>query len=178
MPTTIYTTKKLERLVKHLITSDKTTEEGVLGKWNATVFYVDRKKCWLITNEPTKYNVTLTDVNAAVSRNIDVVFINALYQQFLFDRIEIGLGQMASIIGQLHFKPTNNDRSITGFQNHRLQELEGWKHEFGSLENMPMNELVHRMNTQPTPIGKGRKFADFTNPIREMKNTLTSKVKL
>jgi hypothetical protein len=55
MRTKIHTTRKLEKLIKKYISNDKVSESGKLGKWNATVFYVSRKKCWLISNRLVMY---------------------------------------------------------------------------------------------------------------------------
>jgi len=122
--TKIHTTKKLEKLVKKLITTDKKIDCGILGKWNATVFYVDRKKCWLITNGLTKYNVILTDIKSSDLSKIEQIFIDALFGQLTFDGIITDFENLNLIIGELDFLPTDNDRSTTGFQNQRLYELD------------------------------------------------------
>ena len=170
--TKIYTTKKLEKLIKKLISTDQNTECGKLGKWNATFFYVARKKCWLFTNGQTKYNVVLADIKTADLTNIQVIFKDAFYSQLVYDGIVLDFEFLDSFVGQLDFLPTDNDRKTTGFQNQRLQDLDWWKYEFGSLENMPMKELTNRMNTSPIHIGKGRKMSDYTDSIREMKKLL------
>ncbi|TYP71646.1 DUF6933 domain-containing protein [Aquimarina intermedia] len=170
--TKIHTTKKLEKLIKKLISTDQNAEYGKLGKWNATVFYVDRKKCWLLTNGITKYNVILTDIKAADLKNIDSIFLNSVYTQLIYDGIMTDFKQLQSIIGGLDFLPTDNDRSTTAFQNQRLYELDWWKYDFGSLENMPIKELTNRINTSPIRIGKGRKISDYTNSIKEMRKIL------
>lgn len=121
--TKIHTTKKLEKLVKKLISTDQNTDSGILGKWNATVFYVDRKKCWLLTNGLTKYNVILTDIKAANLKNIESIFKESFYGQLIYDGIITDFEKVDSIIGQLDFLSTDNDRKTTGFQNQRLQEL-------------------------------------------------------
>ncbi|MBZ9779906.1 hypothetical protein LB452_13335 [Psychroflexus sp. CAK8W] len=173
MKTKIHTTKKLEKLVKKLISEDKNAADGILGKWNATVFFVDRKKCWLITNGLTKYNVILTDINASELSNIGRIFKDALFGQLIYDGILIDFRDLDSIIGELDLLPTDNDRSTTGFQNHNLESLEWWKIEFGSLENMPIKGLTNRLNTSPIHIGKGRKMSDYTDSIKEIKRILT-----
>jgi hypothetical protein len=173
MKTKIHTTKKLEKLVKKLISEDKNAEDGILGKWNATVFFVDRKKCWLITNGLTKYNVILTDINASELSNIERVFKDALFGQLIYDGIIIDFRNLDSIIGELDLLPTDNDRSTTGFQNHNLKSLEWWKIEFGSLENMPIKDLTNRLNTSPIHIGNGSKMSDYTDSIKEIKRILT-----
>ncbi len=171
--TKIHTTKKLEKLVKKLILPDQNTDSGKLGKWNATVYYVDRKKCWLLTNGLTKYNVILTDIKTSDQVNIESIFKESFYGQLIYDGIILEYGEVDSIIGELVFLPTDNNRRTTGFQNHRLQELDWWKYEFGSLENMPIKDLANRMNSSPIHIGKGRKMSDYTDSIREMKKLLT-----
>jgi hypothetical protein len=124
MRTTIYTSKKLEKLVKKLISKHDEKENGVLGKWNATVFYVDRKKCWLITNGLTKYNIILTHIKATDFKHIDNIIKNTLYAQFTYDGIIIDFKTLDAIIGDIDFFPTDNDRRTTGFQNTNLEHLE------------------------------------------------------
>jgi len=170
--TIIHTTKKLEKLVKKLITTQQNSSSGKLGKWNATAFYADRKKCWLLTNSPTKYNLVLADIKASDLKNIESIFKNALYSQWVYDGIITDFEHLDATIGQLIFLPTDNDRITTGFQNHRLQDLEAWKYQFGSLENMPIKELTHRMNTSLIHIGKGHKRSDYTSATSEMKKML------
>lgn len=171
--TKVHTTKKLERLIKKLILTDQNTECGILGNWNATVFYVDRKKCWLITNALTKYNVILTDIKSSDLSNIEQIFKDALFGQLIYDGIITDFKSLNLIIGGLDFLPTNNDRSTTAFQNHNLESLDWWKYEFGSLKNMPIKNLTNRLNTSPIHIGKGRKISDYTDPINEIKKILT-----
>ena len=172
MRTPIHTSKKLEKLVKKLIQTDRNGDCGILGKWNATVFYVDRKKCWLISNAKTQYIIILTDLKTADLKKIDKIFKNTFFEQLVYDGIITDFNNLSAIIGGLDFLPTDNDRKTTGFQNHRLYELDWWKREFGSLENMPIKDLTNRMNTSPIHIGKGRKRSDYTNSIREMEKLL------
>lgn len=170
--TKIHTTKKLEKLVRKLISTDQNIDSGKLGKWNATVFYVNRKKCWLLTNGLTKYNVVLLDIKTADLTNIETIFKEALYGQLVYDGILMDFEKLDKLVGQLIFLPTDNDRKTTGFQNHRLQELDWWNYEFGGLENMPIKDLTNRMNDAPIHIGKGHKITDYTDSIEEMKKLL------
>ncbi|MDO7173908.1 hypothetical protein [Mariniflexile sp. AS56] len=159
--------------MKKLITTENANDCGVLGKWNATVFYVDRKKCWLITNGLTKYNVVLTDVKVSDFSNIEQIFKDALFSQLIYDGIITDFEIISSIIGGLDFLATDNDRSTTGFQNQRLEQLDWWKYEFGSLKNMPIKDLTNRINTSPIHIGKERKMSDYTDSVEEMRKILT-----
>jgi hypothetical protein len=171
--TQIHITKKLEKLVKKLITTNQETDCGILGKWNATVFYVSRKKCWLITNALTKYNVILTDIKSSDLSEIEQIFKDALFGQLIFDGIITDFENLNSIVGGLAFLPTDNDRSTTGFQNQRLHELDWWKSEFENLKNMPIKDLTNRMNKGPIRIKKSNGMSPYTNSIEELKKLLT-----
>ena len=170
--TKIHTTKKLEKLIKKLITTDKKSDSGILGKWNATVFYINRKKCWLVTNGLTKYNVILTDIKVSDFKNIEQIFKETLFEQLIYDGIIIDYEKFNSIIGSLDFLPTDNDRKTTGFQNTNLHTLEWWKIEFGNIKNMPIKDLTNRLNRIPIHIGESKKMDDFTKELNEMKKIL------
>ncbi len=173
MQTRIHTTKKLEPFFKKLISNDMNAETGILGKWNATIFFVERKKCLLFTNGLTKYNVILTEIKSSDLSNIEALFKSSFTSQLIYDGIIVDFDKLTMNIGQLAFLPTDNDRSTIGFQNRRLYELEDWKQEFGTLDNMPMTELASRMNSIPIHIGKSKRFSDFTSSTEEMKKLLS-----
>jgi hypothetical protein len=172
LSTPIHTSKKLEKLVKRLIVANHNYEHGMLGKWNATIFYVDRKKCWLISNARTQYNVILPDITSKDLKNIDNIFRETLYEQLVYDGIITDFGNLCNISDGLIFLPTDNDRKTTGFQNHRITYLEWWKHEFESLENMPLKDLTNRLNHSPIHIGESHIMSDYTDAIKEMKKLL------
>ncbi|PHN07003.1 DUF6933 domain-containing protein [Flavilitoribacter nigricans] len=172
MVTKIHTTKKLEKLAKKLISYDQDEPDGKLGKWNATYFLLDRKKCWLITNGPTKYNLILPNIKAPDLKNIDSIFILALSEQLAYDGIVLDPASLSSMIGALRFLPTDNDRSTTGFQNQRLFEIDCWKQRFNTFETMPIKVINNRLNSVPIQLGKQKNRHDYTDSISEMKNLL------
>ena len=171
--TKIHITKKSEKLVKKFIVTDQNADSGLLGKWNATVFYVDRKKCWLFTNGLTKYNVILTNIKASDLDKIEEIFKNTFYTQLVFDGIVTDFERIDTIVGHLDFLKTDNDKSTIAHQNQRLYDLDYWKYQFGSLDTMPMKELTSRMNRSIIHIGKSRRMADYTDATSEMKKLLT-----
>lgn len=172
--TKVYTTRKLEKLVKKVITTETHAGIGILGKWNATVFYVERRKCLLFTNGLTKYNVILPDVKSSDLKQLGAMFRSRFVNQLIYDGIIIDFQKVEEEIGELDFLPTDNDHSTKAFQNQRVYELEIWKEEFRTLEQMPMTELAHRMNWTPVHIGKSKRSSDFTDSITEMKKVLSA----
>lgn len=172
MQTQIYTTKKLEKFVKKLVKKEGERNSSILGDWNASVFYIDRKKCLIFTNKKTKYNVILPDVKAADLINLDELFKNTFYSQLVYDGIRSSFDYIASLTGKLVFRPTDNDRSTTGFQNQRLSNFDYWKVQYGSLENMPMKELTGRINNYPIHIGESKKMEESTYSSIAMKQLI------
>ncbi|MEM0516730.1 DUF6933 domain-containing protein [Aequorivita flava] len=174
MQTHIYTSKKLEKLIKKLIQTNEGDTSGILGKWNATVFYVNRKKCWLVSNAKTQYSVILTDIKAADLRNIEQLFKNAFFAQLIYDGILVDYGVLSAQIGTLSFHPTDNDKRTTGFQNQRLQTFQYWIEQFGSIENMPIKKLANRLNSDLIHMSKNRRNSDYTTSIKEIKKVLAT----
>ncbi|WP_430409404.1 DUF6933 domain-containing protein [Kordia sp.] len=174
MQTSIYTSKKLEKIISKLIkTSEIETSEGILGKWNVTLFYINRKKCFLFTNAKTAYNVILTDIKATDLNVIDDLFKDTLYAQLTYDTIITSFSDLDSIIGTINFYTTDNDKRTIGFQNHSIQIMNHWKHQFARIEKMHIKDLTNRMNTLPIHLGKGKKMSDYTTPVKEMKKLLS-----
>jgi len=173
MRTPIYTSKKLEKTIKKIIQPDKISETGILGKWNATIFYIERKKCWLISNAKTQYSLILPDIKSTDLNTIEKIFINSLYEQLKNDGIYIEFDKLSELIGVIEFYPTDNDRKTAGFQNHKLANLECWKIDYGKYENMPFIDLASGLNSIPIHLGTSKKMDDFTKSTIEMKRILT-----
>ncbi|MBA3986873.1 MAG: hypothetical protein H0X63_09965 [Flavobacteriales bacterium] len=164
MHTQIHPSKKLEKTIQPLIQKGSVPSENFFGKWNATIFYVNRKKCWLVTNAKTQYNVLMTDIKAADLKNIEPIFKNAFFSQLVYDGIIVPFETLDQHICTLCFLSTDNDRKTTGFQNYRLADMEYWKAYYGSLENMPISDLNNRMNNIYIHLTKSRSWKDSALP--------------
>ncbi len=127
----------------------------------------------MVTNAKTQYNVLLTDIKAADLKNIDQLFKDTFYTQLVYDGIILPFETIESLIGNISFLPTDNDRSTTTFQNHRLSEMDYWKAKYGSLEHMPIKRLNHNINTILINFGKTMKSNEYTNAVDEMKALLS-----
>lgn len=167
--TTIHTTKKLEKQIKKLIQTGDAKSTSLLGKWNANLFYVNRKKWWLVSNGLTKYNVILTDVNAKKLLNVEDIFKNTFYDQLIYDGVLIEFEEVENLVGKIVFKPTDNDRITGGFQNQRIQDFKWSQDAYDSLAAMPIREINNVMNTTPIHIGPSKRMSDFTTSVEEIK---------
>jgi len=173
MHTAIHTSRKLEKLIKKwVVPQPHNIENAPLGKWNATVFFVDRKKCWLITNAKTQYHVILPDIKAADIADIDRIFKRAFYTQLQYDGFSISLDNVNRLLEDVHLYPTDNDKSTTVYQNQRLLDLDYWKYEYQRLEYMPIRDLTNRINKTPINLTSKKRFSGYTDALTEMKRLL------
>ncbi len=85
--TKIYTTAKLEKVFGQFQKDINPDESSCFGNWKATIFTVNRKKCWLIIHKPAKYVVVLPYLKKSDMKNIDVIFKEGLHQQLARDGI-------------------------------------------------------------------------------------------
>lgn len=150
--TTIYTTRKLEKTIKEYIIDSEELDDNYLGEWLATIFYVSRKKCWLMINKKTKYLLILSNIKKAQLVDISQIFKKTLYLQFVYEGITIDYEALEEIVGELKFHETNNDRSSNGSLNSSLLLLDQLIEDFDDFENVPFRELNQRLNETPNKV--------------------------
>lgn len=148
--TKIYTSRKLQSFVPEaLIQNESPAKINPLGKWNATVFFVSRKKCLLITNSITRYSVFIPGIRKSDFKNISEIFSKALIEQLERDNMPIRELNMRELIGETSLHKTDNHRAIIGTQKYILENVDIWKNEFGSFENWDFKDITRRVNGIP-----------------------------
>lgn len=165
----IHLSKKLEKLLKKF--TDKKSSEADssrLGKWNATVFYVDRKKCLFFLNAQTTYSFILVNVVAKDYPNLHKKIKEELYEQLSYDGILLAPKQFLALIGEIRFLPTDADRRALGFINYKLDTI----NHFLSIESISVDLLCHRLNSDFFNTGLGPRYQNMTTPIAEMKRVV------
>jgi hypothetical protein len=163
--TQIYTTRKLEKTIAKSIVEKSGTENKILGEWVATIFYVDRKKCWLILNKLTKYLLILSDIKKSELNNITRIFTETLHSQLKNDGIEIDSEACSGIIGEIKLCETNNDRSANGSLNNCMYSIDHWKMEYGSFENLPFRKINSGLNSSPNQMLEWKYPKEVMNEI-------------
>lgn len=152
MKTQIYVTRKLEKTLSENISKEVGVENQFLGKWSANIFYVSRKKCWLLANSTTKYILVLSDLKKSDLKNFSNIFKETFYSQLIYDGIIVDYDLINKIIGEVELCETNNDRSANSYINYSLLYFKDWKYEFETYENMPFRDLNHRLNSLPSKM--------------------------
>lgn len=150
--THVYTARKLEKTIQKSIVEKSETENKILGEWVATIFYVDRKKCWLIVNKLTKYLLILSNIKTSELNNITQIFTETLHAQLKNDRIEIDYETLRGIIGEIKLCETNNDRSANGSLKNCMYDIDHWKMEYGTFKNLPFRKVNSRLNSSPNQM--------------------------
>lgn len=150
--TTIYTSRKLEKVSKEFVSKFCMESNTYLGAWSATLFTVSRKKCWLLINKQTKYLLILADVKKSDLKNITTIFKATLYKQLTFDGIVIKFDVLEKMIGEVKLCETDNDRSANGSLNNCLFQMDDWKRMYGNYENMVFRDLNNRLNSSPNKM--------------------------
>ncbi|MBI9052807.1 MAG: hypothetical protein JEY96_03260 [Bacteroidales bacterium] len=150
MKTGIYISRKLEKLIpKKFIRESVQVIENPLGTWSANIFYVSRKKCWILTNSVSFYTVILQDISTAAIKNINEIFTHTLFHQLQTDEIAIDIQEVQNLFGEVDLFTTNNDRRTIGVQNSLSINFDDWKYEFGDFSNWPFRDLNRRINGIP-----------------------------
>ena len=171
--TTIHTTKKLEKQVAKLIRKDEPENSSPLGKWNAHLFYISRKKCWLVTNKKTQYHLLLTDITAKKLKDIDRIFTDVFYEQLVYDGMVVNHRQLSEWVGDLAFRPTDNDRRMNGFQKQRLFELEWKTIDYAHLDDMPIRDFNQKLNQNIIHLDKDKtRSSDYTRATENMQKLI------
>lgn len=164
----VYVSKKLEGLLpSDLIKKEIVVTENLLGKWNATVFFVSKKKCILMTNSLSRYSVILPGLAKNDFHELTDIVISNLLKQFQKDEITVNEALLKKIIGIVSLFETDNDRTIIGVQNYINGYVENWKYEFGEFSNWDFIDIGRRINGIPY-----KQIGWFT-PKEKMKQIIT-----
>ncbi len=147
--TEIFTTKKLEKIIHKKIENNHLLVEKKFGSWNATVLYVAKKKYILIVNVETFFSVIIPRFSMKDIDKIDELFIECLYNQLLFEKINIEFETISSIIGRIRFHPTNNNRQMTGILNYNVEKLNYFKYKYPVFNSSIIREMTENLNKTP-----------------------------
>lgn len=171
MPTAIHVSKKLEKLIKKHITPDVSTEDtGVLGKWNATVFFTNRRQNWLLYNPKTHYSLILENLTAKDLENIREVIAEELQLQLTVDEIDATQVQVNWLLEEITFLPTDADRSAAAHINQLLYIIEFHQHPeyYKSLA-----ELNFDLNDRVFSMDGSSHYSKLSKPREEMQKILS-----
>ncbi len=114
--------------------------------WHANVFYIERRKCVLITNDKTLFCLFIPLLKKPDFQSFHDVFgqflfKNLLYEQIVQNQIETVLDECREI----QYGKTNS-RSVLGSMNDQRFQLEYFIESEGGLAQTDVYELNHHLN--------------------------------
>ena len=165
--TEIFTTKKLEKIIHKKIENDVSLVENNFGNWNATIFYVAKKKCILFVNDVTFFSVIIPRFSMQDIDKIDEMFLDSLYSQLLFEKINIEFKTIAFKLGKIKFQSTNNNRKVIGILNYNIEKLNYFKYEYPVFNSSVIREMTEKLNKTPF------KQLDWKLPFEAMNSLLS-----
>ena len=170
MSTPIHVSKKPEKLIKKCIIPTGANENtGILGKWNATVFYVNLRKNWLLYNPKTHYSLILENITAKDLPNIREKISQEPQLQLRIDGINGTQEQVNWLLGDISFHPTNGDRSASGHMNQIIFTLEC--HLDGEFYHS-LAQINAYLNDSIFSLDGVSKYTNITTPRKEMEKIL------
>jgi len=170
MSSPIYVSKKVEKMIKKLISKNsKTKIPGILGKWNATVFYINRRKNWLLFNPKTHYALILENISAKDFPEIQEKISKELQAQLMLDGIDSSQEEINRLLGGISFFPTDADRSALGHMNQILFAIECVH---GSDLYPTLTHVNSYLNDSIFSLDGASKYTNLTKPKEEMEKIL------
>ena len=147
--TEIFTTKKLEKLIKKRIENKTLDIENIFGKWNASVFYIARKKCLIFVNAKSFYSVIIPRFSTTDLDKIHLLFLENFYAQLDFEKIKTDAEFLVDNVGELKFHSTDNDKKMTGIINYNISKIDYLKYEYEVYNSSVIRELTQKLNLTP-----------------------------
>jgi hypothetical protein len=147
--TTIFTTKKLEKIIKKKIEIQSIEVDNPFGKWNASVFFIAKKKCLIFVNAKSFYSVVIPRFSVKDLDKINELFLEYFYAQLRFEKIMTDFDILAKNIGELKFHSTDNDKKVTGIINYNISKLDYFKYDYHIFNSMVIREMTKKLNNTP-----------------------------
>jgi hypothetical protein len=172
MITRIYVSNKIQKCYKKLVLNPLPEKSDMLShqnSWNANYLPMFGRKCWILTHTLTRYTVIVPDVKAKdLDRFVSMVrehMINQLVKKQLINPDKVN-----AFIGELEFYPTNNDKSCIAYNNQRQQDLNYWKYEFDTFDEIPFSKIGSNVNELGSILRNGESV--YIEPSKEFLNLI------
>lgn len=164
MSTSVFTSKKLEKIIAPKLVANSKFIENLFGTWNATVVYIARKKCIVFLHVETLYTVIIPHFSIKDLDQIEALFIKNFHDQLLYDDIDgVTTDYLVDKIGAIQLCKTNNNRIIIGLLNSHIAIIDEIKYRYDVFNNIVILDLTSRLNSMPI------KKIDWKYPKEKMK---------
>jgi hypothetical protein len=114
--------------------------------WHANMFYIERRKCVLITNDTTLFSLFIPSLKKPDFQSFHYLFGQYLFKNMLYEQIP--QNQIETVLDQcqkIDYGKTSN-RSVLGSMNDQRYQLEYFIESMGGLAQTDVYELNHHIN--------------------------------
>jgi hypothetical protein len=175
MNTRIYVSSKIQKGYKKLVLNSLPDKADMLehqNSWNANYVAMFGKKCWILTHTVTRYTVIVPDVKAKdLDRFVSMIRVHMINQ--LVKKHLINPDKVNAFIGEVEFYPTNNDKSCIAYNNQRQQDLNYWKYEFDSFDEIQFSRIGSSINEIGSILRDGKSV--YIDPSEEFLHLINSR---
>ena len=137
--------------------------------WHANIFYIERRKCVLVTNDTTLFTMLIPVLKKPDFQSFHFIFGQHLFKNLLNE--EIPQKQIETILSEcedIQYKKTNS-RSVLGSMNELKFQLEYHIGAKGGLAKTDIFELNQQLNrTIMSPIKYKRPIEMFMEKMQEI----------
>ena len=135
--------------------------------WHANLFYLNRKKCLLLTHNESIYSLFLYNVVKKEVPTLTERIKKQLKEQMRRDDFTIAqIAHMLESLGEIHYAKTS-DRSVLGYMNDMVHAVKWYAEYDGTVD---VSDLNRRINETPY------KKAEFAYPKDELKHLLSGRL--
>ncbi len=167
MITRFHVSTKLEKTLPFkLEKAPKEPTEHPLGTWNIRLIYLNRKKCWFITNSKTYFTFFIPCVTNKVLKDIDKIIADWFFRQASYSINLYSPFSITELLGEIKLYRTNGDRKTLGVQNNMLLNFEHFKAGKKSINDWDFLERSDSINWFLWGSPK------YLTPYKEMKKLL------
>ncbi len=141
----IHCTQKLLKELK-VLPLEGTPNPDSFGSWHANMFYVDRRKCVLITHDLSLYALFIPALKKDDFQSFPMVFGQYLFKNLLHEGLPPQqIERVLAGLNTVSYEKTNN-RSVLGSMNDQRLMIEIQVQDSEGLINTDLDELNHQLN--------------------------------
>ena len=163
--TEIFTTKKLEKIIKKRVEDKTLSVENIFGKWNASILYIAKKKCLIFVNSKSFYSVIIPRFSTTELDNLHLLFLENFYAQLDFEKIKVDAEFLVDKVGEPKFYATDNDKKMTGIVNYNISKIDYFKYDYDIFNSSVIREMTKKLNLTPFKQLKWKQPNEIMNEI-------------
>ncbi len=148
--TTIFCSKKLDEFLNNSNPYLEPDYGNKFGNWNGHIFFIERKRFILFTNDKTTYSIVLSDIRKADLKDFNNLFRESLIRQLdndvrINERQEI---ELRKSLTDIRLTRTNNNKRVLGTMNEFVHIIKYFVMDEGGPAHISGVELGYRINNQ------------------------------